>query len=775
MTSEIWKAWGDPQLIHAVWSLLVADESVCPLESFEDPMRLRAVLRNHGIAMKVRAITEHSLRSSTRTDTPTLFIHRGRVVFTTRRSNRWHSHSIHGGLKLTTEGLLEALGLASQMHEPRDRDELWREIDLDTPTREALENKLSPASVARVAEILRVSSDFIDSPELMTSLALEYPDDFPSNLEGRQFLSDVSYEIRFIKQLRLDSGRSPIWTIFDLLRRESRFIILFLLTGLAATPLGFAAMVITATLVDYARGSTVFPGYVFGFGLLVILATYAIGLLQGYGLIRLAERLRVRLTNAYVFRIHGANASSVRNLADGDLVTRLSDLFTIQSLVFDKLLPLITAGYVLIGGLLYILRLADYVLPVVIGGIALSAAAILYPLGELKRIRYLQLKNSSRLRDRLLERVEGWKVFRHFDLCGCLFRRVDSSLVKVAQYTQRQTVISSWISFLAGLASAAALSVTLWLLSTNLQSGQASIGQLTVTIGILAATYAQLLGLINTTPSIVLAEPSLRRLNELIDCTEPESFVIADETIPSGIFSLSVRGLDYSYSEHNLALQNFDLDVAPGEWVAVIGPSGSGKSTLASILGGIIDPQQGQILIDNSDAAQLRREYRRRLISVVTQEAFLFDRSIRDNIILGNVHASEEDIERAVQKSGLQPLIAQQPLGLNQPVGDNGAFLSVGEKCRISIARSLLHKPGLLILDEALARQDTETAQSIRQELRRIDCSVIVMTHDLIQAQDCDRIYVIDEGKNAESGTPSSLKRAGGLFSDMFRSGRGPR
>jgi ATP-binding cassette subfamily B protein len=216
-------------------------------------------------------------------------------------------------------------------------------------------------------------------------------------------------------------------------------------------------------------------------------------------------------------------------------------------------------------------------------------------------------------------------------------------------------------------------------------------------------------------------------------------------------------------------LHDIDLEVPAGSVVGIVGPTGSGKSTLLGLLARVQDPQAGSVSVDGIDLRSMKLDSLRRALAIVPQETLLFGMSLRDNITLGLHDVPDEDVERAIETARLAKDLEQFPQRLQTPVGERGATLSGGQKQRTAIARALVRDPRILLLDDALASVDAETASQIISGLagngRR---TTFIVSQHLIAVRSADLILVLDEGTIAERGTHDELLALGGRYAAMI-------
>jgi ATP-binding cassette subfamily C protein len=232
-----------------------------------------------------------------------------------------------------------------------------------------------------------------------------------------------------------------------------------------------------------------------------------------------------------------------------------------------------------------------------------------------------------------------------------------------------------------------------------------------------------------------------------------------------------VEGAHFSWREDGPpALRGVDLSVPAGGTVAVVGPSGAGKSTLADLVAGVLEPSSGRVLVDGAPLSPGRRRAWREGIGCVPQEPFLFHDTVRANLLWARPDATEADLEEALRTADALEVVRALPRGLDTTVGDRGAALSGGERQRICLARALVRRPPLLVLDEATSSLDGESEGRIQRAVEglRGRLAILVVAHRLSTVRRADRIHVLEAGRVVEAGTWDDLaSRAGGSFRAM--------
>ncbi|MCL6615471.1 MAG: ABC transporter ATP-binding protein/permease, partial [Firmicutes bacterium] len=305
------------------------------------------------------------------------------------------------------------------------------------------------------------------------------------------------------------------------------------------------------------------------------------------------------------------------------------------------------------------------------------------------------------------------------------------------------------------LVFAAAISLVLWYAGLEVLRRTLTIGDLIAFISLVGMAGTPLAALSATFSGLQQALAASDRVFAFLDQKE-EVKDAPDALVLSHIDGhVEFRNVTFAYREGEPALSGINLEVRPGEVVALVGPSGAGKTTLVNLIPRFYDPDAGQVLVDGFDLRTVQMASLRRQIGLVPQESILFNASVRENIAYGRLDATEEEIVAAARAANAYDFIMELPEGFDTILGERGASLSGGQRQRIAIARAILRDPRILILDEATSALDAESERLVQEALERLmqGRTTFVIAHRLSTIQFARKIVVLAGGSIAEQGT----------------------
>ncbi len=300
--------------------------------------------------------------------------------------------------------------------------------------------------------------------------------------------------------------------------------------------------------------------------------------------------------------------------------------------------------------------------------------------------------------------------------------------------------------------------------------GSMSISDIVAFMMYLTLFYTPLATLARLVEDILNTLAGAQRVFEILDAEDEIKDAPNAKTLENVRGEIAFEAISFSYGDEPV-LKNISFTVNPGEMLALVGPTGVGKTTVISLLERFYDPVSGRVLIDGTDIKTVTQKSIRENISLVSQDIFLFNDTVRENLLFSNPEATEEELQAAISAAHAADFIADLPQGLDTVIGERGARLSGGERQRIAIARAILRNTPIIVFDEATSAVDNRTESEIQGAIDEMigKKTLIVIAHRLTTVRKADRILVLEDGQIAESGTHAELLDKNGLYAASYK------
>ena len=538
--------------------------------------------------------------------------------------------------------------------------------------------------------------------------------------------------------------------------------------------LGLASPIFTQNIIDKVlvhRAADALDIMVLGMVVCTIFQTWIMSL-RAYLFSNIASKMDVTLSSRLFKNITALPVKYFQKWQVGDVVSRIGELETLRSFLTGSSLTIILD---IVFAIVYFVVMFMYnrilcALVVVMLPAFIVLNLVVAPI--FKRLINERFLIGAENRSSLIETITGIHTVKASSVEPHFIRRYEEMLARLVNSSLAVINVANVANTIATFLQSMFNLLILWVGSYYVMENEITVGELIAFQMISGQLIGPVMRLINQWQYFQQIRVSMERLADIMDEETEPAFNPSRTTLPSLRGDIALEKLSFSYTpEGGKVLDNINVRIPAGMKVGIVGRSGSGKSTLTKLIQRLYLPDNGRILIDGVDIAQVEPAWLRRQIGVVLQDSMLFSGTIEENIRLACPNATHDDVVKAAKLAGADEFISQFPHGYETFVGERGSLLSGGQRQRLAIARALISDPRILIFDEATSALDYESENIIMSNIEPIAAgrTMLMIAHRLSTVRDCDAIIVIDKGRIVEAGSHQELLQRNGAYTKLYQ------
>ena len=493
---------------------------------------------------------------------------------------------------------------------------------------------------------------------------------------------------------------------------------------------------------------------------------------QTYLMSYIAQRVIIDIREALYRHLQRLSLSYYEKRKTGTIMSYITnDVAALQAALVDSMVEMVTEGAILIGslGTMFYLHWKLSLLTMITMPIIAQAMNIFGK--KLKSTSTIMQERIADITSVLQEAISSVRVVKSFVREDFEIERFKVQNISNFRAQMKNTQIMATLTPVIEFLAAIGVTCIIWYGGVEVVNGDLTPGALIAFLVYAVNLSNPVKRLSRVFGTVQRALAAAERVFEVLDTESEVQEKPKAVKLPTIDGKVSFQNVTFEYKPNEPALNSISLEVKPGQMVAIVGPSGAGKSTIANLIPRFYDLKSGNIFIDDIDITDVTLDSLRQQIGIVPQETVLFNGSIYDNILYGDLNATKEQVIAATKAANAHEFIMTMPNGYDSQIGERGASLSGGQRQRIAIARAILKNPRILILDEATSALDTESEKIVQAALDQlmIGRTSFVIAHRLSTVLNADRIIVMEKGKIVEQGTHKELLQLDGLYSSLYK------
>lgn len=595
----------------------------------------------------------------------------------------------------------------------------------------------------------------------------------------------VTFENENIKVI--NERKHSLRKFFSLVLNQKKLFITVFLISLLVSAIGILGSFVYKIIIDniingktdnkafvgilnFDKGLNIDLGYICLSMIGLYLLSALIQMIRGYMVAKLSKNIDLPLMLGFYNHLVDLPVSVYDSRKTGEIISRFSDASNIRDAISGAAMTIMldTLMVVFCGYILFtqskILFLVVFIIFILYGSI------ILFFKKPIKSINQEIMENNAKITSFLKESIDGIQTVKAFNYEENVKAETKNKFLDFINNIFKGNIIYTSQDVLIGLVESIGTIIIIWLGTLFVINNLITLGTLITFNSLIIYFLSPIKNLIELQPTIQTAIVAAERLNDLLDLEIENSYKDEDNITVSLKDDIKFEHINFRYGNRELILKDVNINIKKGEKIAIVGESGCGKTTVIKLLMKFYEIESGEIYIGTKNIKDINIPILRNKIAYISQNIFLFSDTIINNLKLGNEDLSKEEIYKVCKLCLADDFIQAMPLKYNTIVEENGANLSEGQKQRIAIARALLKKPDILIMDEATSNLDTISESSIKNTIDNLNSEMtcIIIAHRLSTIKSCNKIFVMEEGKIVESGSHEDLLDKRGLYSKYW-------